>query len=73
MFCFPGGAFKVKWECIKDLPFNVTLHIRNPLNENKPVKISRDGQELPADVGRALKELFDDPSKIKPPRYWLLL
>jgi len=27
-----------------NLPFEKTVHIRNPWNENKPVKISRDGQ-----------------------------
>eukprot|EP00240_Pyramimonas_obovata_P013845 CAMPEP_0118955430 /NCGR_PEP_ID=MMETSP1169-20130426/59954_1 /TAXON_ID=36882 /ORGANISM="Pyramimonas obovata, Strain CCMP722" /LENGTH=197 /DNA_ID=CAMNT_0006903275 /DNA_START=194 /DNA_END=784 /DNA_ORIENTATION=- len=49
-----GGQFRVAWQCLYDLSFNQTLHIRNPLNEDKPVKISRDGQELTQEVGDAL-------------------
>eukprot|EP01116_Phalansterium_solitarium_P004821 TRINITY_DN1598_c0_g2_i2.p1 TRINITY_DN1598_c0_g2~~TRINITY_DN1598_c0_g2_i2.p1 ORF type:complete len:377 (+),score=91.13 TRINITY_DN1598_c0_g2_i2:888-2018(+) len=54
-----GGAFKIEWIKIYDLPFEQTSHLRNPLNENKEIKISRDGQELPLDVGRALCTMFD--------------
>lgn len=39
-----GGVFRVQWISRCDLPFPETIHIRNPLNDNKPVKISRDGQ-----------------------------
>ena len=28
----------------KELPFMKTTHLHNPWNENKPVKIGRDGQ-----------------------------
>jgi len=31
----------------------------NPLNENKSVKVSRDGQELPNDVGRQICQMVD--------------
>ena len=34
-------------------------NIRNPLNEDKPIKISRDGQELPANLGQQVTRLFD--------------
>ncbi|KAL8101209.1 hypothetical protein AgCh_033184 [Apium graveolens] len=54
-----GRSFKVKWLKLHDLPFQKTLHLRNPLNHNKPVKISRDCQELPPDIGEALCELLD--------------
>ncbi|XP_030524804.1 zinc finger CCCH domain-containing protein 45 isoform X1 [Rhodamnia argentea] len=54
-----GRSFKVKWLRLYDLPFQKTLHLKNPLNDNKPVKISRDCQELPQDVGEALCELLD--------------
>ena len=37
---------QVKWQTIFDLPFEKLMHLRNPLNENKPIKISRDGQEV---------------------------
>lgn len=39
-----GGTFGVQWECLCDLPFQRTLHLQNPWNEGKPVKIARDGQ-----------------------------
>ncbi|XP_020240937.1 uncharacterized protein LOC109819583 isoform X2 [Asparagus officinalis] len=54
-----GRSFKVKWLQLSDLPFQKTLHLKNPLNDYKPVKISRDCQELSADIGEALCELFD--------------
>uniref|UniRef100_A0A5B6YV20 YTH domain-containing family protein n=1 Tax=Davidia involucrata TaxID=16924 RepID=A0A5B6YV20_DAVIN len=54
-----GRSFKVKWLQLHDLPFQKTLHLKNPLNHYKPVKISRDGQELPPDIGEALCELLD--------------
>jgi hypothetical protein len=41
-----GGVFSVEWITLFDLPFSDTLHIRNPLNNHKPVKISRDGQVI---------------------------
>ncbi|KAL5164929.1 Zinc finger CCCH domain-containing protein 45 [Glycine soja] len=39
-----GRSFKVKWMCLNDLPFHKTLHLKNPMNDYKPVKISRDFQ-----------------------------
>ncbi|CAN6712811.1 unnamed protein product [Malus baccata var. baccata] len=54
-----GRSFKVKWLRLNDLPFQKTLHLKNPLNEYKPVKISRDCQELSPDVGEVLCELLD--------------
>jgi len=54
-----GGVFKVGWRAIVDLPFMRTDHLRNPLNENKPVKHSRDGQQLPLKVGAALCSMMD--------------
>ncbi|KAK8584131.1 hypothetical protein V6N13_109514 [Hibiscus sabdariffa] len=44
---------------LNHLPFQKTLHLKNPLNDYKPVKISRDCQELSQDVGEALCELLD--------------
>lgn len=54
-----GRSFKVKWLRLNNLPFQKTLHLKNPLNDFKPVKISRDCQELPPDVGEALCALID--------------
>jgi len=39
-----GRSFKVKWLRLSELPFQKTLHLKNPLNDYKPVKISRDCQ-----------------------------
>uniref|UniRef100_A0A2P2LE21 YTH domain-containing family protein n=1 Tax=Rhizophora mucronata TaxID=61149 RepID=A0A2P2LE21_RHIMU len=39
-----GHSFKVTWLQLNDLPFQKTLHLKNPLNDYKPVKISRDCQ-----------------------------
>lgn len=60
-----GRTFKVKWLQLNDLPFQKTLHLKNPLNDYKPVKISRDCQELSEDVGEALCGLFDGEVDIK--------
>lgn len=38
-----GGVFKVHWINRREVPFNSTLHLVNPWNERKPVKIGRDG------------------------------
>ncbi|CAI9759420.1 unnamed protein product [Fraxinus pennsylvanica] len=54
-----GRSFKVKWLQLHDLPFQKTLHLKNPWNDYKPVKISRDCQELPQDIGEALCDLLD--------------
>lgn len=42
------------------MPFSETEFLKNPLNEDKPVKISRDGQELPPDIGQELIRLFEE-------------
>uniref|UniRef100_A0A7N1A471 YTH domain-containing family protein n=1 Tax=Kalanchoe fedtschenkoi TaxID=63787 RepID=A0A7N1A471_KALFE len=55
-----GRSFKVKWLRLSDLPFEKTLHLKNPLNDYKPVKISRDCQELTEDTGQALCQLLDE-------------
>jgi hypothetical protein len=54
-----GHCFGVQWEALYDLPFSQTSRLSNPLNEGKPVKISRDGQELPHDVGVALVNMLE--------------
>ena len=45
-------VISMRWACScitlifyrKELPFMKTTHLHNPWNENKPVKIGRDGQ-----------------------------
>lgn len=55
-----GGTFSVEWMRLYDLPFQKTLHLKNPLNSFKPVKISRDCQELTEEIGEALCALIDE-------------
>lgn len=59
-----GRSFRVKWLRVHDLPFQNTLHLRNPLNDYKPVKISRDCQELTEDIGEALCSLLDGETEM---------
>eukprot|EP00928_Gymnodinium_smaydae_P008323 TRINITY_DN13035_c0_g1_i2.p1 TRINITY_DN13035_c0_g1~~TRINITY_DN13035_c0_g1_i2.p1 ORF type:complete len:434 (-),score=85.49 TRINITY_DN13035_c0_g1_i2:121-1422(-) len=64
-----GGCFDVRWLRLENLDFSEVNDILNPWNENKSVKVSRDGQELPSDVGRRVCEMVDakvyrsDPSE----------
>lgn len=53
-----GGVFKIDWLCRVELPFTKTAHLTNPWNEQKPVKIGRDGQEIQPDIGAQLCSLF---------------
>ncbi|CAJ1345734.1 unnamed protein product [Effrenium voratum] len=49
-----GHSFKVHW--LKQCSVNLAAadHIRNPQNDDKPVRQGKDGQELPASVGERL-------------------
>ncbi|VDI58889.1 ATP-dependent RNA helicase YTHDC2 [Mytilus galloprovincialis] len=49
----------IEWIKRNNLPFQLTHHLLNPLNENKRVQISRDGQEVEPSVGEALTKLWD--------------
>ena len=55
-----GGTFDIEWIRRYDLPFQETEGLYNPLNENKPVKISRDGQDLPMDLGITLVQRMEE-------------
>ncbi|XP_077290737.1 YTH domain containing 1 [Arctopsyche grandis] len=60
-----GGIFKVDWICRKELPFSGTLHLYNPWNDGKPVKIGRDGQEIEPKVAEELCRLFPEDDAIE--------
>lgn len=60
-----GGVFKVDWICRKELPFNNTMHLYNPWNDGKPVKIGRDGQEIEPRVAEELCRLFPEDEGIE--------
>jgi hypothetical protein len=53
-----GGTFSLDWLNTNHLPFNRTLHLFNPMNEGKPVKVGRDGQQVEPRVGQELCRLF---------------
>ncbi|KAJ8688254.1 hypothetical protein QAD02_024049 [Eretmocerus hayati] len=59
-----GGVFKVDWVCRKELPFTSTLHLYNPWNDGKQVKIGRDGQEIEPRVAEELCRLFPEDEGI---------
>lgn len=60
--------FLLDWINTNELSFNKTLHLFNPLNEGKPVKIARDGQEIESRVGEELCRLFaaDETTELIP-------
>ncbi|XP_072763060.1 YTH domain-containing protein 1 isoform X2 [Anoplolepis gracilipes] len=60
-----GGVFKVDWICRKELPFTSTLHLYNPWNNGKQVKIGRDGQEIEPKVAEELCRLFPEDEGIE--------
>eukprot|EP00727_Mastigamoeba_balamuthi_P014196 m51a1_g94 putative potential mn2+ homeostasis protein (787) ;mRNA; f:293075-296816 len=53
-----GSIFSVTWLCKNELPFGATAHLKNPLNMYKPVKVSRDGQEVTPEIGSELFALM---------------
>ncbi|XP_069792259.1 YTH domain-containing protein 1 isoform X6 [Narcine bancroftii] len=59
-----GGVFKIDWICRRELPFTKTGHLVNLWNENKPVKIGRDGQEIEPECGTQLCLLFPSDESI---------
>jgi hypothetical protein len=66
-----GGTFRVEWKRRVDLPFEATHQMYNPLNEGKPVRICRDGQEVPHELGSQLTRMMDQLAQeagIPPPR-----
>lgn len=52
------STFQVQWINKTDLPFKHVQHLQNPWNENKPIKIGRDGQEIEPSVAEELCRLF---------------
>ncbi|CAF0943947.1 unnamed protein product [Brachionus calyciflorus] len=53
------GVFKIDWITKNDLFFNKTQHLLNSWNENRQVKVGRDGQEIEPHCGESLCRLFD--------------
>ncbi|KAL7418109.1 YT521-B-like domain-containing protein [Mrakia frigida] len=57
----------VEWIRTTRLPFQQVKHLQNPWNQNRDVKISRDGTEVEPEVGRRLLEAWDAP--MAPPKF----
>jgi YT521-B-like domain len=53
-----GHPFKIEWLSTVKLPFHRARGLRNPWNQNREVKIARDGTEMEPSVGRKLIDLF---------------
>eukprot|EP01053_Blabericola_migrator_P008613 Blabericola_migrator_1__8612@NODE_450_length_8372_cov_59_228898_g352_i0_p4_GENE_NODE_450_length_8372_cov_59_228898_g352_i0NODE_450_length_8372_cov_59_228898_g352_i0_p4_ORF_typecomplete_len314_score51_96YTH/PF04146_15/2_2e36ADH_zinc_N/PF00107_26/0_16_NODE_450_length_8372_cov_59_228898_g352_i045865527 len=57
---FPGNQFHVQWINTREMSFKYFEHITNELNENKPVKVGRDGQQISWSAGGKLLEVFEN-------------
>eukprot|EP00054_Salpingoeca_dolichothecata_P022506 m.147707 g.147707 ORF g.147707 m.147707 type:complete len:657 (+) comp24360_c0_seq1:403-2373(+) len=58
------SVFSVEWLNTTGLPFSQTQDLRNNFNQNKLVKVGRDGQEIEPRTGA---KLLDRMNKAKPP------
>ena len=56
-----GGVFKIKWLKQTELSFVKCGNYKNPLNNNDPIKKSRDTTELPAQMGYEICNMFEGP------------
>ncbi|KAG8746560.1 hypothetical protein FRC10_004412 [Ceratobasidium sp. 414] len=65
-----GKPFKIKWIRTEKLPFHRTRHLRNPWNNDREVKVSRDGTEVEPSVGQKLLDEWDrvepEPATVAP-------
>lgn len=54
-----GGVFKIRWLKQSELSFAKVGNYKNPLNNNDPIKKSRDTTELPPDMGYEISNMFE--------------
>eukprot|EP00922_Rhytidocystis_sp_ex-Travisia-forbesii_P036592 GHVS01054423.1.p1 GENE.GHVS01054423.1~~GHVS01054423.1.p1 ORF type:complete len:301 (-),score=54.34 GHVS01054423.1:237-1139(-) len=66
---FWGQTFDIEWLSRYELSFSECSNIRNSLNENKPVKIGRDGQEIAGEAARELCDLFGRKERMAAENY----
>ncbi|XP_046549700.1 YTH domain-containing protein 1-like isoform X3 [Haliotis rubra] len=59
-----SAVFKLDWVGRRELPFTKAAHLHNSWNDNKPVKIGRDGQEIEPRCGEALCKMFPPDNKL---------
>jgi len=62
-----GHPFKIEWLSAEKIPFHRARGLRNPWNQNREVKIARDGTEIEPSVGRRLANLFHANQATPPP------
>ena len=55
----PSGPFRVSWHNQTETAYRTYGHLINTYNEDRPVYIGRDGQEIEPECGRKLCELMD--------------
>jgi hypothetical protein len=54
-----------RWISITDISFHRVAHLKNRLNENQPVLIGRDGQEIDPECGAALCKTIDETAAFR--------
>jgi hypothetical protein len=57
--------YRLRWITIADTKFRDTGDLKNSLNENMPVLVGRDGQEIEEKCGIALAELIDEDGAVQ--------
>jgi hypothetical protein len=60
-----GKSFQVDWISTSRLPFYRTRGLRNPWNENREIKIARDGTEIEPSIGQRLVQMFHHPVAVR--------
>ena len=55
-----SGPFFIRWITIAETQFWRVGHLKNSFNENSPVLVGRDGQEVEAGCGIELCRLIDE-------------
>ncbi|KAI4853738.1 hypothetical protein E4T44_00647 [Aureobasidium sp. EXF-8845] len=58
-----GESFEVEWISTTRVSFYRTRGLRNPWNENKEIKIARDGTEIEPSIGGRLVQMFHQPAQ----------
>ncbi len=61
-----GHPFNVQWLSTEKLPFHRARGLRNMLNQNREVKIARDGTPIDPSTGRKLVNLFHTTQVVPP-------
>lgn len=70
----PSPPFRIRWITINETRFRYVGHLKNSYNEDEPVLVGRDGQEIEPRCGQSLCEILDNenpntqanPSWVKP-------